>query len=81
MSMSFNEPTQINKAAGSNLSRGTKGSQAPKKVPGCLQLPPCLKSGGSAGYLASQVLRFYCSWDDTKQDGQKLPFAVHYFLS
>lgn len=27
------------------------------------------------------ILRFYCCWDDTKRTfGQKLPFALHYFL-
>ena len=32
-------------------------------------------------HLDDKILRFYCCWDDTKRMfGQKLPFALHYYL-
>lgn len=32
-------------------------------------------------HLDLKILRFYCCWDDTKRMfGQKLPFALHYYL-
>ncbi|GFH11391.1 uncharacterized protein HaLaN_06880, partial [Haematococcus lacustris] len=40
------------------------------------------KDNKAQEHLANKVLRFFCCWDDTKRMfGQKLHFALHYFLS
>ncbi|KAJ9530533.1 hypothetical protein QJQ45_012548 [Haematococcus lacustris] len=40
------------------------------------------KDNKAQEHLANKVLRFFCCWDDTKRIfGQKLHFALHYFLS